>query len=108
MPEIRPIKDLRNTTEISELCYRKQEPIFITRNGYGDLVIMSMETYEGEMARVNLYKKLAEAEKQVEKGEILLDAEDVFDIVDYTHLSHKELREHIDRVGKVIYEKGKK
>lgn len=46
MPQIRPITDLRNTTEISELCHAKKEPIFITKNGYGDLVIMSMETYE--------------------------------------------------------------
>ena len=46
MPQIRPITDLRNTTEISELCHAKNEPIFITKNGYGDLVIMSMETYE--------------------------------------------------------------
>ena len=46
MPQIRPITDLRNTTEISELCHAKSEPVFITKNGYGDLVIMSMETYE--------------------------------------------------------------
>lgn len=46
MPEIIPIKDLRNTTEISELCIEKQEPIFVTKNGYGDLVIMSMKTYD--------------------------------------------------------------
>lgn len=50
MPQIRPITDLRNTTEISELCHAKNEPIFITKNGYGDLVIMSMETYEALVA----------------------------------------------------------
>ena len=38
MPQIRPITDLRNTNEISELCHSKDEPIFITKNGYGDLV----------------------------------------------------------------------
>jgi sulfatase maturation enzyme AslB (radical SAM superfamily) len=79
MPEIRPIKDLRNTTEISELCHSKQEPIFITKNGYGDLVIMSMETYEREIARVELYQKLAEAEVQIKTGKPLLDAEYVFE-----------------------------
>ena len=78
MPEIRPIKDLRNTTEISELCHKAKEPIFITKNGYGDLVIMSMETYERKLARVDLYKKLAEAENQIENGEMLLDAKSVF------------------------------
>lgn len=46
MPQIRPITDLRNTTEISELCHARREPVFITKNGYGDLVIMSIETYE--------------------------------------------------------------
>ena len=45
MPQIRPITDLRNTNEISEICHARQEPIFITKNGYGDLVIMSIETY---------------------------------------------------------------
>ena len=46
MPQIRPITDLRNTNEISELCHASKEPIFITKNGYGDLVVMSIEAYE--------------------------------------------------------------
>ena len=46
MPQIRPITDLRNTNEISDLCHAKQEPIFITKNVYCDLVVMSIETYE--------------------------------------------------------------
>ena len=78
MPEIRPISDLRNTTEISELCHSKKEPIFITKNGYGDLVVMSIETYERELAKVELYKKLAEAEVQLASGSPLNDAEEVF------------------------------
>jgi len=45
MPEIRPIKDLRNTTEISELCHDRNEPVYITKNGYGHLVVMSVDTY---------------------------------------------------------------
>ncbi len=77
MPQIRPITDLRNTTEISELCHSKTEPIFITKNGYGDLVVMSMETYERQMALAEIYKKLALAEKQIEDDQ-LLDGDDVF------------------------------
>jgi len=46
MPQIRPITDLRNTNEISEFCHSKNEPVFITKNGYGDLVLMSIEVYE--------------------------------------------------------------
>lgn len=78
LPEIRPIKDLRNTTEISELCHKSGEPIYITKNGYGDLVVMSMEAYEKKLAKLDMYEKLAKAEKQLKKGEDLLDAEEVF------------------------------
>lgn len=46
MPQIRPITDLTNTNEISDACHAVKEPIFITKNGYGDLVVMSIETYE--------------------------------------------------------------
>ena len=78
MPEIRPIKDLRNTKEISKLCRENKDPIFITKNGYGDMVVMSMETYEEKLAKADLYEKLAKAEAQVESGAPLEDAEDVF------------------------------
>lgn len=46
MPRILPIKELRNTNEISDKCQAKAEPIFITKNGYGDLIVMSMKVYE--------------------------------------------------------------
>lgn len=78
MPKIRPITDLRNTTEISDVCHNCQEPVFITKNGYGDLVIMSIETYERQVAAIEIYKKLSIAEKQVKDKERLLDGDDVF------------------------------
>ena len=78
MPQIRPITDLRNTNEISEICHKQNEPIFITKNGYGDLVIMSIETYERQLALVEVYKKLAEAETQLAQGVPLLDGEEIF------------------------------
>ena len=78
MIEIRPIKDLRDTTEISKLCEESKEPIYITKNGYGHLVVMSMETYKDKLSKADLYEKLAEAENQIKNGEKLLDAEDVF------------------------------
>ncbi len=46
MPKIIPIRDLKNTSEISELAHKQKEPIFVTKNGYGDLVVMSEELYE--------------------------------------------------------------
>ena len=78
MPDIRPIKDLRNTTEISKLCHENKEPVFITKNGYGDMVVMSIETYEKKLAKAELYEKLAKAEEQLENGEHLEDAVDIF------------------------------
>lgn len=78
MPQIRPITDLRNTNEISDICHKQNEPIFITKNGYGDLVIMSIETYEHQLALVEVYKKLAEAETQLAQGVPLLDGEEIF------------------------------
>lgn len=85
MPRIRPIKDLRNTTEISELCHSSKEPIFITKNGYGDMVVMSIESYEESLAKLELYRKLAEAEAQIINGEDLLDGEDVFRMLRKKH-----------------------
>lgn len=55
-----------------------QDPLFITKNGYGDLVVMSMETYEESLGKLELYQKLAEAEIQLKNGEELLDGEEVF------------------------------
>ena len=69
MPQIRPITDLRNTTEISNLCHEKNEPIFITKNGYGDMVIMSMETYDSLMEIAATDAAIAEAEAEYARGE---------------------------------------
>lgn len=69
MPEIIPIKDLKNTAEISEKCPNSDEPIFITKNGYGDMVIMSIEVYENSLKRLNIYRELLLSESQIENGE---------------------------------------
>lgn len=74
MPQIRPITDLRNTTEISELCHAKKEPLFITKNGYGDLVVMSIEAYEELIETAKTDAAISEAEKEFEKDGVLLDA----------------------------------
>lgn len=78
MPIIRPISDLRDTGKISELCYKNHEPVFITKNGSGHLVVMSMDTYEKQMGLLDVYRKLGAAEKQVEQGIPLLSGEEVF------------------------------
>ena len=71
MPQIIPIRDLKNTSEISEMCKKATEPIYITKNGYGDMVIMSMEMYEKKMLLLDAYSKLAAAEEQIKQGKML-------------------------------------
>lgn len=71
MPQIIPIKDLKNTGDISALCHNTDEPIYITKNGYGDMVIMSMEVYEQTLFLQSINSKIAEAEQQIENSETL-------------------------------------
>ena len=76
MPQIRPITDLRNTTEISELCHAKREPLFITKNGYGDLVVMSIEAYEEMIETARIDSAISDAEKEYAADGVLLDAKE--------------------------------
>jgi PHD/YefM family antitoxin component YafN of YafNO toxin-antitoxin module len=71
MPQIIPIRDLKNTSEISQMCHESNEPIFITKNGYGDMVIMSMKMYEEKMFMLDVYSKLNAAEEQLAEGKVL-------------------------------------
>lgn len=77
MPQIIPIKDLKNTSNISEMCHSIDEPVFITKNGYGDMVIMSMETYERTVAMAEVYRKLMQAEAELDAGKAV-DGEAAF------------------------------
>lgn len=70
MPQIIPIRDLKNTTEISNLCHNTTEPIYISKNGYGDMVIMSIETYENTMHQIEYYRQLLLSEQQIDNGQI--------------------------------------
>ena len=71
MPKIIPIRDLRDTGKMSELCSASAEPIFITKNGYGDMVIMSMEVYERRMARMEMREKIMEGKAQADAGKLI-------------------------------------
>ena len=65
MPIIKPISDLRNKfTLISKICHEEHEPVFLTKNGEGDLVVMSIEDFEKQQALLELYQKLGEAESE--------------------------------------------
>ena len=77
MPQIRPITDLRNTTEISELCHARREPLFITNNGYGDLVVMSIEAYEEMIETMRTDAAISKAEQEHSADGVLLNAREV-------------------------------
>lgn len=63
MPIIKPSSDLRNHfNQISDLCHSEGQPVFITKNGKSDLVVMSNALYEKQMAQMELYQKINEAE----------------------------------------------
>jgi prevent-host-death family protein len=69
MPTIRPSADLRNNyNEISELCHEYPEPVFITKNGTGDLAVMSIETYELLAGKFELYNLIDEGLRQAKDG----------------------------------------
>jgi prevent-host-death family protein len=71
MPMIRPSADLRNNyNEISNICHEYSEPVFITKNGTGDLAVMSMETYELITGRMELYSLLNEGLEQADTGKV--------------------------------------
>ena len=85
MPQIRPITDLRNTTEISELCHANREPLFITKNGYGDLVVMSIEMYEEMIETARTDMAISEAEKEFSADGVLLNARETLSSLRRTH-----------------------
>lgn len=86
MPNIRPITDLRNTTEISDICHAKKEPVFITKNGYGDLVIMSIEAYEELIETKAVDTAITEAENEFRQDGVLLDAKESLSQLRRKHL----------------------
>lgn len=79
MPLIMPIKDLLNTAEISDIAHKEREPIFITKNGYSDLVVMSSELYDSFVRENRIDQEIYEAEKEFAETGESMDAGDVFE-----------------------------
>lgn len=71
MPAIRPSSDLRNNyNEISQFCHKYKEPVYITKNGQGDLAVMSIEVYEKLVGKFELYKLIDEGINAVEENRV--------------------------------------
>ncbi len=70
MPKIIPIKDLKDTSYISELCHNTDEPIYITKNGYGDMVLMSIELFEKTQSTWSTNRDIEISEHQIKDGKV--------------------------------------
>ena len=79
MKMIRPVSDLRNNfAEISKTVHETSQPVFLTKNGYGDMVVLSMEAYENLQFEGEVYFKLREAEKEAELTNTRYSSKEVF------------------------------
>jgi PHD/YefM family antitoxin component YafN of YafNO toxin-antitoxin module len=76
---IRPISKCQsNFNEVAELCRSEREPVWITKNGYEDLVLLQAEDYEHRLARLELYDRLAAAQRQLDEGCDLIGHDELF------------------------------
>ena len=79
MNMIRPVSDLRNNfTEISKIVHETKQPVFLTKNGFGDMVVLSMEAYENLQFESEIYSKLQEAEREAEYTKTRFSYKDVW------------------------------
>ena len=78
MNMIRPVSDLRNNfADISRTVHETAQPVFLTKNGYGDMVVLSMEAFENLQFESEVYFKLQEAEREAEMTEQRYSSKDV-------------------------------
>lgn len=78
MKMIRPVSDLRNNfADISKTVHETDQPVFLTKNGYGDMVVLSMDAYENLHLESEIYYKLQEAERQADLTEQRYSSKDV-------------------------------
>ena len=78
MKMIRPVSDLRNHfAEISKIVHETSQPVFLTKNGYGDMVVMSIEAFNELRLESEIYSKLQETEKEAELTEKRYSSKDI-------------------------------
>lgn len=88
MAVIVPVTEMRNTTNFSKLCRNSNEPVFVTKNGYGDFVCMNMNLYEEIIGRIDTQKKILDGMDEMKKGK-MIDGE-------------KFMKEFLNKYGKKV------
>lgn len=81
MPTIIPMKDLRDTSQVSALAHGSDQPIFVTKNGYGDLVLMSMDTYERLTMTSTIDASITQSLQEMAEDQPLHDADTVLEVL---------------------------
>lgn len=80
MNKIRPVSDLRNNfAEISRIVHETAEPVFLTKNGYGDMVVLSMEAFENLQFESEIYFKLQEAEREAAETDVRYSSKEILE-----------------------------
>ena len=79
VPKVMPINELKNTGNISRICKESNVPIIITKNGYGDMVLMNIEFYESLIEKINTIILLNEAVNDPKREDNEQDFEEFMD-----------------------------
>lgn len=71
MSVIVPIKNMKDTSKFSSFCKKTKEPVFVTKNGYGDMVVMNIDLYEKTLKNMEIQKKIIEGLNDVKNGNVI-------------------------------------
>ena len=78
LPKVLPVNELKNTANIMKICQESDKPIIITRNGYGEAVMMSVKVYEELFERIKIATILNERIDEIDNGATGIDADEFF------------------------------
>lgn len=78
MPRIIPIRDMRNTNRLSDMCHEKKEPVYVTKNGYSDLVVLSNEYFDELLGGRVIYGEIMKGAAQADRGQVI-DGDEAMD-----------------------------
>ncbi len=78
LPKVVPVNELKNTAKITETCKESDVPIIVTKNGYGEMVLMSIPLYEKTMAKAEAAALVNESVDEINAGAVPIEGHDFF------------------------------